>query len=68
MEQVEEMCENIILIHHSKNILMGNVKIRNACKENLCKVSYERTAVHSVEDELVKRKIIQQLQADARYT
>ena len=41
MEQVEEMCENIILIHHGKNILMGNVKeIRNRYKENLFKVSY----------------------------
>ncbi len=42
MEQVEEMCENIILIHHGKNILMGNVKeIRNAYKENLYKVHYK---------------------------
>lgn len=42
MEQVEEMCENIILIHRGKNILMGNVKdIRNTYKENLFKVSYK---------------------------
>ena len=42
MEQVEEMCENIILIHRGKNILMGNVKdIRNKYKENLFKVSYK---------------------------
>lgn len=41
MENVEEMCENIILINHGKNILMGNVKeIRNRFKENLFKVSY----------------------------
>ena len=41
MEQVEEMCENIILIHHGKNILMGSVKeIRHAYKENLYKVNY----------------------------
>jgi ABC-2 type transport system ATP-binding protein len=42
MEQVEEMCENIILINKGKNILMGNVKeIRNRFKENLFKVSYK---------------------------
>ncbi len=36
MEQVEEMCENIILINKGKNILMGNVKeIRNRFKEHL---------------------------------
>jgi ABC-2 type transport system ATP-binding protein len=41
MEQVEEMCENIILINHGKNILMGNVKkIRNTYKENLYEVGY----------------------------
>jgi ABC-2 type transport system ATP-binding protein len=41
MEQVEEMCENIILINHGRNILMGNVKeIRNRYKENLYLVGY----------------------------
>ena len=41
MEQVEEMCENIILINKGKNILMGNVKeIRNRFKEHLYQVSY----------------------------
>jgi ABC-2 type transport system ATP-binding protein len=41
MEQVEEMCENIILIHHGRNILQGNVKdIRNQYKEHLYKVNY----------------------------
>lgn len=44
MEQVEEMCENIILINKGKNILMGNVKeIRNRFKENLYQVSYKGT-------------------------
>ena len=44
MEQVEEMCENIILIHHGKNILEGNVKeIRNKYKEHLYKVEYGGT-------------------------
>ena len=41
MEQVEEMCENIILINHGKNILMGNVKdIQNQYKEHLYEVGY----------------------------
>lgn len=41
MEQVEEMCENIILINRGKNILQGNVKdIRNKYKEHLYKVNY----------------------------
>lgn len=44
MEQVEEMCENIILINHGKNILMGNVKeIQNRYKENLFRVHYQGT-------------------------
>jgi len=42
MEQVEEMCENIILINQGKNVLMGNVReIRNAYKENLYEVGYQ---------------------------
>lgn len=42
MENVEEMCENIILINHGKNILMGNVKeIRNQFKQHLFKVGYK---------------------------
>ncbi len=44
MEQVEEMCENIILIHQGKNILQGNVKaIRNQYKEHLYQVNFEGT-------------------------
>jgi ABC-2 type transport system ATP-binding protein len=42
MEQVEEMCEDIILINHGKNILLGNVQdIRNTYKENLYEVGYQ---------------------------
>lgn len=41
MEQVEEMCEYIILINHGKNILQGNVnEIRNKYKEHLYKITY----------------------------
>ncbi len=42
MEQVEEMCENIILINHGKNILEGNVnEIKNQYKEHLYQISYQ---------------------------
>jgi ABC-2 type transport system ATP-binding protein len=44
MDQVEEMCENIILINQGKNVLMGNVReIRNENKKNLFSVSYKGT-------------------------
>ncbi|MBU6340446.1 MAG: ATP-binding cassette domain-containing protein [Bacteroidetes bacterium] len=36
MEQVEEMCEHIVLINHGKNVLYGEVKeIKNTYKQNL---------------------------------
>ena len=42
MEQVEEMCENIILINHGQNVLLGNVQeIRNTYKENLYEVGFK---------------------------
>jgi ABC-2 type transport system ATP-binding protein len=42
MEQVEEMCENIILINHGQNVLFGNVQeIRNTYKENLYEVGFK---------------------------
>ena len=42
MEQVEEMCEDIILINHGQNVLLGNVQeIRNTYKENLYEVGYK---------------------------
>jgi ABC-2 type transport system ATP-binding protein len=59
MEQVEEMCENIILINKGKNILMGNVKdIRNRYKEHLFKVSYKGELPQSFSGglELVKKE------------
>jgi ABC-2 type transport system ATP-binding protein len=59
MENVEEMCENIILINQGKNILMGNVKeIRNRYKENLFKITYkgELPQVFSGGLELVKNE------------
>ncbi len=42
MEQVEEMCENIVLINKGKNILYGNVaSIRQEYKDNLYKVEFD---------------------------
>ncbi len=42
MEQVEEICERIVLIHKGALILEGNVKeIKNSFKENLFRVDFE---------------------------
>ncbi|MBK7871652.1 MAG: ATP-binding cassette domain-containing protein [Saprospiraceae bacterium] len=42
MEQVEEICEKIVLINKGKNILEGDVKaIKNQFKENLFRIDYE---------------------------
>ncbi len=42
MEQVEEICEDIVLINKGKIILYGNVqKIKNDFKENLFSVKYD---------------------------
>ena len=42
MEQVEEVCEFIVLINQGKNVLEGSVKdIKNQFKENLFKIEYE---------------------------
>ena len=42
MEQVEEVCEEIVLINKGKNILSGMVKeVKNRFKENLFEVKFE---------------------------
>lgn len=42
MEQVEEICEEIVLINKGKNILQGNVKdIKNSFKENRFRLDFE---------------------------
>lgn len=59
MEQVEEMCEDIILIHHGKNILQGNVKeIQHQYKEHLFKINYEGQLPASYQPglELIKKE------------
>ncbi|MEO0042820.1 MAG: hypothetical protein RL329_2268 [Bacteroidota bacterium] len=42
MEQVEEICDRIILINKGRNVLEGSVKdIKNKFKENLFEIQYE---------------------------
>lgn len=42
MEQVEEICEDIVLINNGRNILQGSVRdIRQRFKENKYSISYE---------------------------
>ncbi|MDQ6889289.1 MAG: ABC transporter ATP-binding protein [Bacteroidota bacterium] len=42
MEQVEEICDEIILVNKGKKILDGSVKqIKQDCKENIFKVGFE---------------------------
>jgi len=44
MEQVEEVCEQIVLINRGRNVLEGSVKdIKNQFKENLFEVKYDGT-------------------------
>ncbi len=41
MEQVEEMCDHIVLINKGKNVLEGKVKdIRQQFKDNIFKIEY----------------------------
>jgi ABC-2 type transport system ATP-binding protein len=47
MEQVEEVCENIILINNGKKLLEGNVaQIKDDHKENLFKVEFDNSALN----------------------
>ncbi len=42
MEQVEEVCEFIVLINQGKNVLEGSVKdVKNQYKENLFKIDFD---------------------------
>jgi ABC-2 type transport system ATP-binding protein len=42
MEQVEEICEHIVLINEGRNVLEGEVKdIKNQFKENIFNIEYE---------------------------
>ncbi len=47
MEQVEEICEEIVLINHGQNILQGHVKaIRQQFKENKYQVLYNGSGLN----------------------
>lgn len=49
MEQVEEICERIVLIHRGRNVLEGNVaEIRQARKQNLFRYSFEGELPESI--------------------
>ena len=51
MEQVEEICEYIVLINEGKNVLQGKVKdIKNQFKENRFQVKYEGALPLEVSD------------------
>lgn len=51
MEQVEEVCEEIVLIHKGKNILSGMVKdVKNRFKENLFEVKFEGELPADIEE------------------
>lgn len=59
MEQVEEICDHIVLINKGKNILDGQVKtIKNTFKENLFKIDYEGTLPADIQTKvnIVKQK------------
>ncbi len=69
MEQVEEICDHIVLVNKGKKVLDGTVKdIKNEFKENLFRISFEEkimpehTAIHlfqvigKEEKELVLKK------------
>lgn len=52
MEQVEEICEHIVLINSGQNVLQGKVaKIKDDFKENLFKINYKGGIPTNVIDE-----------------
>ncbi len=58
MEQVEEICERIVLINKGKNILEGSVKdVKNQFKENLFRIGFEGNLPYDFTDNatVVKR-------------
>ena len=47
MEQVEEICDNIVLVNNGKKILDGSVsQVKNDFKENIFKVGFETIPEH----------------------
>ena len=72
MEQVEEICEKIVLINQGKNVLEGSVKdVKNQFKENLFQIEYEGTLPADISDkfQLLKfdeNKIVVKLEAEKK--
>jgi len=53
MEQVEEICNNIVLINQGKNILQGGVsEIRQRFKENLFRIDFQGQLPDSLEEKI----------------
>jgi ABC-2 type transport system ATP-binding protein len=58
MEQVEEICEHIVLINQGKKVLEGRVAdVKQSFKENIYKINYEGTLPSNLPmmDEVDKR-------------
>jgi len=57
MEQVEEVCEEIVLINKGKNILSGSVKeVKDRFKENLFEVQFEGELPTAIEEKFRLKK------------
>lgn len=50
MEQVEKICEHIVLINNGRNVLEGNVhEIKNQFKEHIFKIEYNGTLPNDID-------------------
>ncbi len=59
MEQVEEICEYIVLLNEGRNVLEGKVKdIKNQFKENIYKIEFDGDLPSNIHEmaEIVKQK------------
>ena len=53
MEQVEQICDKIVLINQGKNVLEGNVQeIKQQFKENLFEIKYSGSLPQNISDEI----------------
>jgi ABC-2 type transport system ATP-binding protein len=65
MEQVEEICDKIVLIHQGEVVLEGTVKdIKNQFKQNIYKVEFEENLVDKID--LNDAEIIEQNNSSVR--
>ncbi|MCB0667782.1 MAG: ATP-binding cassette domain-containing protein [Saprospiraceae bacterium] len=57
MEQVEEICEHIVLINKGKNILQGDVRrIKEEYKDHLFKITFQG----QLQSQMIQREILEQ--------